>query len=105
MSTSLVRVGGAPVTWASGPHVCSVPSVLPDRSAAGSACALATGRPARENALSAVVGVGVMPGAAPAATLPDAPAPTRASRAPLGAAVVPVLLDGAVAAATVDGAR
>jgi hypothetical protein len=52
--------------------------------------------------LSAVVGAGVTPGAAPAA-LPDAPAPTRASRAPL--AGVPVLLDGAVAAATTDGAR
>jgi len=53
--------------------------------------------------LSAVVGAGVTPGAAPAAILPDAPAPTRASRAPLP--VVPVLSDGAVAAATTDGAR
>ena len=65
----------------------------------------ATGRPARENALSAVVGAGVMPGAAPAAILPDAPAPTRASRAPLAGVPGPVLPDGAVAAATTDGAR
>jgi hypothetical protein len=65
----------------------------------------ATGRPARENALSAVVGAGVTPGDAPAAALPDAPAPTRASRAPLAVVPVPALPDVAVAAATADGAR